>query len=116
MAPKKKIENQEKKQIYTQLTKTFYTDLDSPNLLYAMLIRSPYSKGLIKEIKLENPPKDVFLFTAKDFNEQNYIETLDIQTEILASNEVNYKGQPIAIIAGPDFNQLKYLSSQNLHY
>lgn len=112
MAPKKKIENQEKKQIYTQLTKTFYTDLDSPNLLYAMLIRSPYSKGLIKEIKLENPPKDVFLFTAKDFNEQNYIETLDIQTEILASNEVNYKGQPIAIIAGPDFNQLKYLSSQ----
>lgn len=112
MAAKKKIEKQEIKQIYTQLQKTYYSDLDSNNLLYAKIIRSPISKGVLKSVKLNNQPANTYLFTAADFGEQNYIETLDIQTEILASSEVHYKGQPIAILAGPDFYQLENLSTQ----
>lgn len=105
----KKISKTVKKdipQLYSPLLKTYFSDLTSANMIYTKIVRSPITKGRIKSLILENIPDGYFLFTAADFGEQNYVETLDIQTEILASSEIYYKGQPIALLAGPVFTDL----------
>lgn len=93
-------------QLYSPLLKTYFSDLTSANMIYTKIVRSPITKGRIRSLTLENIPEGFFLFTAADFGEENYVETLDIQTEILASSEIYYKGQPIALLAGPVFTEL----------
>lgn len=105
----KKISKSVKKdipQLYSPLLKTYFSDLTSANMIYTKIVRSPITKGRIKSLTLEDIPEGYFLFTAADFGEENYVETLDIQTEILASSEIYYKGQPIALLAGPVFTDL----------
>lgn len=105
----KKISKPVKKdipQLYSPLLKTYFSDLTSANMIYTKIVRSPITKGRIKSLTLEDIPEGYFLFTAADFGEENYVETLDIQTEILASSEIYYKGQPIALLAGPVFTDL----------
>lgn len=105
----KKISKPVKKdipQLYSPLLKTYFSDLTSANMIYTKIVRSPITKGRIKSLTLEDIPEGYFLFTAADFDEENYVETLDIQTEILASSEIYYKGQPIALLAGPVFTDL----------
>ncbi|MDD5811296.1 MAG: xanthine dehydrogenase family protein [Treponema sp.] len=105
----KKISKPVKKdipQLYSPLLKTYFSDLTSANMIYTKIVRSPITKGRIKSLTLEDIPEGYFLFTAEDFGEENYVETLDIQTEILASSEIYYKGQPIALLAGPVFTDL----------
>lgn len=102
MCAKKAKEKPLVKQTYSQLTKSYYSDLRSQGMIFAKIVRSPIVKGTIKEISLNNIPEGFYFFTAKDLGEQNYVETLDIQTEIFASENVYYKGQPLGIIAGPD--------------
>ena len=106
---KKKISKPVKKdipQLYSPLLKTYFSDLTSANMIYTKIVRSPITKGRIKSLTLEDIPEGYFLFTAADFGEENYVETLDIQTEILASSEIYYKGQPIALLAGSVFTDL----------
>lgn len=112
MPVKKKSEKEENKQTNYQILKSYCSDLTFNNMIYVKIIRSPVSKGTIKEISFEKIPDNYFLFTAKDFGEQNYVETLDIQNEILAGEKVFYKGQPIALLAGPDISELESLSKE----
>ena len=106
----KKISKPVKKdipQLYSPLLKTYFSDLTSANMIYTKIVRSPITKGRIKSLTLEDIPEGYFLFTAADFGEENYVETLDIQTEILASSENENKRKPIAWLAGTDFTDLQ---------
>lgn len=109
MCARKIKEKKDVKETYSQLARSYYSDLTANDMLYAKIIRSTISKGTLKSINLDEIPEGYYFFTAADFGEQNYVETLDIQTEIFASNEVCYKGQPLGIIAGPDVKELKRL-------
>ena len=106
----KKTTVNSKNQIYSQLNKVFYSDLDNNNLLYIKIVRSTVSEGIIKNISIKNLPKNYYFFTADDFGENNYIQTLDVNFPILAKSEIHYKGEPVAIIAGEDLNILEKLS------
>lgn len=93
-------------QLYSQLPKTYYSDLSAPGMIYAKIVRSMTGKGKIKAITCGSLPEGYFFYTARDFGEQNYVETLDVQTEIFADKEIFYKGQAYGILAGPDFREL----------
>lgn len=112
MCAKKNVKKTPTQQTYTQLTKSYYSDLTAPNMLFAKIIRSNVSKGKIKSITAGDLPEGYYFFTAKDFGENNFVETLDIQTEIFASENVFYKGQPVGIIAGANEFELETLCSQ----
>ncbi len=78
-------------------------------MIYAKIVRSMTGKGKIKAITCGSLPEGYFFYTARDFGEQNYVETLDVQTEIFADKEIFYKGQAYGILAGPDFRELEEL-------
>lgn len=96
---------------HTQITKSYFSDLKNASCLYAKIIRSPVQYGKILSITYEDIPEGCYLFTAEDLEDKNYIETLDVQTEIFASQQINYSGQPLALFVAESESSLNRLSS-----
>ena len=71
-------------------------------VLHVATIRSPVSKGVIKSINIPHLPRDYRSFTAEDFPGKPTIELFGVTVPILAPGRISYRGQPIALIAGPD--------------
>lgn len=83
----------------------FYSDNFEDDMLYAVIVRSPFPAGKISSIDPENGiplPPGYYLFTADDLENQKTVVTFGTRTEIFCSSEIKYKGQPIALLAGPD--------------
>ena len=83
----------------------FYSDMRADGMLYALIVRSPFSAGKINSIQLENQepiPENYEIFTADDIPNQKFITTFGTRTEIFCTGEIKYKGEPVALIAGPD--------------
>jgi len=83
----------------------FYSDMRADGMLYALIVRSPFSSGKINSIQLENQeplPENYEIFTASDIPNQKFITTFGTHTEIFCTGEIKYKGEPVALIAGPD--------------
>lgn len=82
----------------------FVDDIPTPeNLLHAVLFTSPVSKGKIKHLDVSEAKKakDVAgVFTWKDVPGKNYIGHVVLEDqELFAVENVEYIGQPIALIA-----------------
>jgi CO/xanthine dehydrogenase Mo-binding subunit len=87
----------------------FLEDIYPPNLLYAVTIRSPVAKGKLKNINLPAFPDNYTLITAKDIPGRNNLENSKIP--ILAQENLNYIGEPVAILLGPDKTKLEEIAS-----
>ncbi len=98
--------------IRTQISKSFYSDMEREGMLYAKIIRSPKKTGILKGIDAGAVPQDYFFIDAKNFPGKNSIETLGVTTEIFCSEKILYEGQPLAILAGPDEKVLEGISSK----
>ncbi|MBQ9627326.1 MAG: xanthine dehydrogenase family protein molybdopterin-binding subunit, partial [Treponema sp.] len=96
----------------TQITKSWYSDLEKDGMIFAKIIRSPKRAGLLKSVEIKDLPNDYYLINAKNFPGKNSIETLGVSTEIFCSEKILYEGQPIAILAGPDKTVLEELAAK----
>ena len=74
--------------------------------LHVLTLRSPVSKGVIKSINIPHLPRGYRSFTAEDFPGSAYIKLFGAAIPILAPGRVSYRGEPIALIAGPDKQRL----------
>jgi CO/xanthine dehydrogenase Mo-binding subunit len=90
-------------------TLPFLEDIYPPDLLYAVTIRSPIAKGKLRNIHVPALPDNYTLITAKDIPGENRLENTKIP--ILAQENLNYIGEPIAILLGPDKTKLEELAS-----
>jgi CO/xanthine dehydrogenase Mo-binding subunit len=86
-------------------TPCFVTDLFFPQMLYALTIRSPVAKGRLKSIECPKLPGSYTLITSEDIPGKNYID--DSRFPVLASEELSYIGEPVALLLGPDKNTLE---------
>lgn len=83
----------------------FYSDRLEEGMLYAVIVRSPFSIGKITRIALDENvslPENYYLFTADDIPSHKTVVTFGTRTEILCSGEIKYRGEPVALLAGPD--------------
>jgi CO/xanthine dehydrogenase Mo-binding subunit len=83
----------------------FLEDIYPPNLLYAITIRSPVAKGKLKNIFFPALPENYALITAKDIPGENRLEGTNIP--ILAKENLNYIGEPVALLLGPNKAKLE---------
>ena len=88
----------------------FLEDIYPDNLLYAATIRSPVAKGLLKEIRVPDLPVGYTLITAKDIPGENRLD--DTSIPVLADSNLNYIGEPVAILLGKDKTKLEELASR----
>ncbi|GBU28566.1 xanthine dehydrogenase [Treponema sp. R8-4-B8] len=91
-------------------TLPFLEDIYPPNFLYAVTIRSPVAKGKLISVDVPLLPDDFTFITAKDIPGKNTLENTKIP--ILAEEYLNYIGEPIGILLGPDKTKLEEFSSR----
>lgn len=90
----------------------FYSDHFDGDMLFAVIVRSPFAAGKITSIGFEDGislPPGYFLFTADDLENQKTVVTFGTRTEIFCSGEIKYKGEPVALLAGSDKKLLQTL-------
>jgi len=83
----------------------FVEDIYLPRMLYAVTIRSPVAKGMLKYIECPELPPDCVLVSAKDIPGENSLEDSDLP--LFASDVLSYIGEPVALLMGPDRNILE---------
>jgi len=86
----------------------FLEDIYPPDLLYAVTIRSPVAKGKLINVDVPLLPDGYTFITAKDIPGKNKLENTEIP--ILAEEILNYIGEPIGILLGPDKTKLEEFS------
>ena len=96
----------------TQISKSYYSDLEKDGMIFAKTIRSPKKSGILKSVEAKDLPEGYYLIDAKNFPGKNSIETLGLVTEIFCSGKILYEGQPLALLAGPDKNALDEIASK----
>lgn len=88
----------------------YIADYQMKERLYAKTIRANCPRGKIKSIKIPVLPEFYFLITAKDIPGQNRIKFLISDWPFLAEDTVNYFGEAILLIVGPDRAKLNELA------
>jgi len=89
----------------------FLEDIYPKNLLYAATVRSPAARGKLKNIIIPELPDDYKLISARDIPGENRLEGTNMP--VLASKNLSYIGEPVAIIIGNDKTKLEELASKS---
>lgn len=79
-------------------------DITLPGMYFGVTIRSPVAKGRLKGIEFSSMPFYT-LITAETIPGVNQLEGFSVP--ILASDELSYIGEPVAILVGPQENKLR---------
>jgi len=90
----------------------YINDLEFPNLLTGITIRSTRQRATIIKINVSTLPPEMTFVTADDIPGKNYVALFNKDQPLLAKNTVNYIGEPIALLAGPDADILPELAAQ----
>jgi CO/xanthine dehydrogenase Mo-binding subunit len=90
----------------------FLEDIFPPELLYACIIRSPVSRGILIDIKVPEKPDNITLITAKDIPGENKLYDSDMP--ILADQKLSYIGEPVAVLLGNEKTKLEEFARQCL--
>ena len=93
------------------MDKTFVSDLEFENQEWARLIRSPDTNAKIIEIEVPELPDGFSFFSAKDIRGKNSIDFLKTEIPVFADEKIEYAGQAVGILTGPDKKKLLELSS-----
>ena len=88
----------------------FINDFSVPGMLYAVTIRSPIARGIMRGIKCPALPFSYQLITADQIPGDNQLANFPVP--VLANKKLSYIGQPVAILAGPEVAKLEEISSQ----
>lgn len=87
---------------FTRKESPFVDSLYTDTMVHVATVRSPSHKGKILSIDFPVFPRDYFVLTAADIKGKNSLVVYGVSVPILAEENVLYKGEPIALIAGPD--------------
>jgi len=90
----------------------YTNDLDFPDMLFGVTIRSNRQRAKILRIVAPELPPDVIYIKAEDIPGENYVALFNEDQPFLAKDVVNYIGEPIALLAGKNEDELRAIASQ----
>ena len=88
----------------------FISDFSVPGMMYAMTIRSPIARGILRGIKCPSLPFSYQLITAHQIPGENRLANFSVP--VLAAERLSYIGQPVAILVGTEAARLEEISSR----
>ena len=92
----------------------FFSDLDFPDQLYGMLVRSTIQRGYLVDIKPPPMPDGYRLYTATDIPGENRLTVTGTTVPVFTPYEIQYYGEPLGILVGPDPEKVQELVSEVL--
>ncbi len=87
----------------------YVDDISMPGMLYAGTLRSIKAKAVINKITLPPLPEGYTIVSEKDIPGETYVKMLKTDWPYFASNQVNYIGEPLLLIVGPDKRKIEEL-------
>lgn len=106
--PVRKVDNDIKLSGQAKYIADFHID----GMLYARTVRADCPRGIIKRIDIPVLPEGYFSVTADDIPGKNIIKFLADDWPFLAKDRVNYFGEAILLIVGPDRAKLLELAGR----
>jgi CO/xanthine dehydrogenase Mo-binding subunit len=79
-----------------------FTDLDFEGMLHASTVRAPVAKGSLVAVTPPRLPAGYRLILASDIPGKNRMLSFGAEVPILASGPISYRGEPVALLVGPD--------------
>jgi len=80
----------------------YVSDIHIDGMLFAKTVRSPIAKGIIRSIAIPPLPEGYHIVDHHDILSQNYVKMIFKDWPVFAVDEVNYVGEPIMLVVGPD--------------
>ncbi len=84
----------------------FAEDLKARKMVYALIVRAEKAPGKLIRISPPELPERIGFFSAGHIPGKNLLPFPDESMPLLAEDEILYEGQPVAVITGPDINEL----------
>lgn len=98
-------------------TAVFTADMDLPGMLHAITLRSSAPRAQIARIDLPALPEGYFYVDHRDIPGSNVMPSPILDQPFLAAGRVNYVGEPIMLIVGPERQVLSdILKDARVHY
>jgi len=79
-------------------------------MLYGHILRSPVASGSLVRINTPKLTGSYTLITARDIPGKPFLDFYSGRIPVLADSKVNYIGEPVALLVGPDRNKLEKLA------
>ncbi len=96
----------------TLINKDFVSDIYTEDMIFGATVRSNIHKGTIKSISLPELKEGYIIVTYKDIPGKNELEVFGSSMPFLAETEIEYYGQPVLLLGGPDKEELNKLKKQ----
>ncbi len=81
-------------------------DIRFPGMLYARTLRSSVPRARIAAIEIPSMPEGYFVVDKHDVPGKNGVHMLTDEQPFFAEDKVNYVGEPILLVAGPDREEI----------
>ncbi|NMV82667.1 MAG: xanthine dehydrogenase family protein molybdopterin-binding subunit [Erysipelotrichia bacterium] len=80
----------------------YVSDIVFDNMLFAKTVRSSIAKGKIVNISVPKLPNGYHVVDHQDVVKENYVKMVFTDWPVFPVNRVNYIGEPIMLVVGPD--------------
>lgn len=94
--------------------KRFYTDIEYPDMLHGMLVRSTVQRGRLVGLRAPVMPDGYHFYSATDIPGENRVRAVGTTVPVFTPYEIQYYGEPLGIIVGPDLQTVGGLVSEVL--
>jgi len=90
----------------------FFSDMEMPGQYHGVLVRSSIQRGHLVDIKAPPMPDGYHLYTATDIPGENRLTAMGTSIPIFTPYEIQYYGEPLGIIVGPDLQTVHELVAE----
>lgn len=80
----------------------YASDIRDDSLLWGKLLRSPVARGMIQSVELPELPDGYYVIDSRDVTGKNAVHVILEDMPVFAEKFVEYIGDPILMLAGPD--------------
>jgi CO/xanthine dehydrogenase Mo-binding subunit len=84
-----------------------------PDMLYAKTLRSTESRARLQSVEYPDLPEGYYIVDKNDVPYKNRVKIVTYDMPFFADGIVNYIGEPIAIVAGPDKSVISDILSKH---
>lgn len=85
----------------------YVDDYAMDDMLYGKLLHSTKAKAKIMDIRIPKLPEGYFVVDKNDVTGVNRVAIVENDTPVYAENTVEYVGEPILMVVGPDIKEIK---------
>jgi CO/xanthine dehydrogenase Mo-binding subunit len=111
--PVEKVDNQEK----IAGNAIYLGDMQPEGMLFAKTLRSDRPRAIIKAVDIPPLPEGYFIVDKHDVPGKNRVKIIFDDQPFFAEDTVNYIGEPILLVVGPDKQRiLELISDIRVHY